>query len=61
MGNTNGKLDDIRRIVEENGRGGEFRFVDHLTNLNELNTAVNSKVLDLPKMRELVSTLVDNF
>ena len=61
MGNTNGKLDDIKKIVEENGRGGEFRFVEHLTNLNELNTAVNSKVLDLPKMRELVSTLVDNF
>ena len=37
---------------------GGFRFEEHLTNLNELNTAVNQKVLDL---RELVSTLADNF
>ena len=35
---------------------GGFRLEEHPTNLNELNTAVNQKVLDLPKVRELVES-----
>ena len=47
--------------VNENAKGGEFRFVEHLENLNNLNTAVNQKVLDWPKVRELVTKLGNNF
>ena len=61
MANTNGKLDDIENIIKEKGKGGEIRFVHHLRNLNELNKVVNLKVLDLPKVKEIIANLSDNF
>ena len=61
MANTNGKLDDIERIVDEKGSGGEIRFVYHLRNLNALNIAVNQKTLDLPKVKEVIANLSENF
>ena len=61
MANTDGKLDDIQKIIAENAKGDEFRFLEHLTNMNDLNTAVNHKDLDLPKVNELVAKLGDNF
>ena len=61
MTNCNGKLDDIKKIVLENGTGGEMRFVTHLVNLNALNSAVNAKVLDLQKVKEIVEELRENF
>ena len=53
MANTNGKLDDIENIIAEKATGGEHRFVEHLKNLNELNKAVNQKVLDLSNVKEM--------
>ena len=61
MANTNGKLDDIKRIVEEKGSGGEIRFVYHLRYLNSLNSAVNEKHLDLPNVKEIIANLTENF
>ena len=61
MTNCNGKLDDIKNIALENGSGGEMRFVTHLVNLNALNSAVNTKVLDLQKVKEIVDELRENF
>ena len=61
MTNCNGKLDDIKNIALENGSGGEMRFVTHLVNLNALNSAVNAKVLDLQKVKEIVDELRENF
>ena len=63
MTNCNGKLDDIKNIVLENGSGGEMRFVTHLVNLNALNSAVNTKVLDLQKVKETIAIdeLRENF
>ena len=61
MTNCNGKLDDIKKIVLENGTGDEMRFVTHLVNLNALNWAVNAKVLDLQKVKEIVEELRENF
>ena len=61
MANTNGKLDDIENIVAEKATGGEHRFVEHLKNLNELNKAVNQKVLDLPNVKDIVAKLGENF
>ena len=61
MTNCNGKLDDIKNIALENGSGGEMRFVTHLVNLNALNSAVNAKVLDLQKVKEIVDELREYF
>ena len=61
MANTNGKLDDIQKIVTEKATGGEYRFVEHLKNLHDLNKGVNEKVLDLPKVKDIVAKLGDNF
>ena len=61
LGNTNGRLDDIQKIVTENATGGEIRFVEHLKYLNDLNLAVNQKVLDLPKVKDIVANFRENF
>ena len=45
----------------ENGTGGEMRFVSHLVNLNALNSAVNAKVLDLQKVKEIIDELRKKF
>ena len=61
MANRNGRLDDIEKFVKEKGSGGEIRFVHHLRNLNDLNSTVNQKNLDLPKIKEIISNLRANF
>ena len=61
IANKNGKLDDIEKIINEKGQGGEFRFAEHLKNLNELNTVVNLKELDLPKVKQVIANLGENF
>ena len=61
MTNCNGKLDDIKNIVLENGSGGEMRFVTHLVNLNALNSAVNAEVLDLQKLKRSLMNSVRTF
>ena len=38
-----------------------MRFVTHLVNLNALNSAVNAKILDLQKVKEIVEELRENF
>ena len=61
MTNCNGKLDDIKNIVLENGSGREMRFVTHLVNPNALNSAVNAKVLDLQKVKAIIDEFRENF
>ena len=61
MGNKNGKLDDIENIIIEKGQGGEMRFVQHLRNLQDLNTVVTLKKLDLPRVKQVIANLSDNF
>ena len=61
MSNTNGKLDDIVKIINEKGSGGEIRFAHHLKHLHDLNTMVNLKVLNLPKIKEIIQNLTANF
>ena len=58
--NTEGRLDRLSQIVSQHGQQYNL-FIKHLENLGKLNRAVNMKVLDKPKVAEIIEDLGDVF